>query len=141
MHEEAFRLLTRISPRYRAVITAVELRLGPGWHKPARGWVVDPRLGLSDTVKLRLLKIFVECDPESHEVFDGFRTSQFSYAKFCVNLARGLLTQVPSVSDVEFDGYPSISKSSPLLQGLFDEVEANSKQITWGPERAQSWGA
>jgi hypothetical protein len=46
-----------------------------------------------------------------------------------------LLAQLPSINDVEFDAYPSVSKSSPLLKGLVDETKLNQKRIAWGPER------
>ncbi|KAF2265536.1 hypothetical protein CC78DRAFT_532417 [Lojkania enalia] len=68
-------LLTRLSPRYRNMMTKLELRLGPGWNKPPKGWVADGRLGLIHAEKVRSLKVFVECDPASHEVFEGFRAA------------------------------------------------------------------
>lgn len=52
-------LLARMSPRCRAAVTSLQLRLGPGWNKPPRGWVVNETLGLQDTVNVRVLKVFV----------------------------------------------------------------------------------
>lgn len=128
-------LLGRLSPRYRAVITKLELRLGPGWTKPPKGWVADGRLGLADTGTLRLLRVFVECDPASHPIFEGFRNGEDFYTEFGVNLVRSFFAQAPSLAQVEFDAYPSVSKSSPLLQGLIHEAKAQNKRISWGPER------
>jgi hypothetical protein len=128
-------LLARLPTRYRALITKLELRLGPGWTKPPRGWVVDDRLGLGDLGKARLLKIFVECDPASHDVFEGFRNPGDFYTIFCLDLLRSLFGEVPSVAQVEFDAYPGIEKSSPLMQVLANEAKAQNKRITWGPER------
>ncbi|KAL6706933.1 hypothetical protein ACN47E_004883 [Coniothyrium glycines] len=128
-------LLAWLPRRYRAHITSLELRLGPGFTKPPKCWVVDSRLGLAAAKKLHKLKIFVELDPASNEVFEGFRVGQNFYTEYCVSLLRGLLAQLPTVSKVEFDAYPSVSKSSPLLKGLVDETKLNQKRITWGPER------
>lgn len=128
-------LLTRLPPRYRTQITKLELRLGPGWTKPPRGWVADGRLGLSDLGKMWILKVFIECDPASHPIFEGFRNGEDFYTQFSVNLMRSLIVQVPSIIKVEFDAYPSVSKSSPLLKGLLDEVKARNKRVTWGSQR------
>jgi hypothetical protein len=128
-------LPARVSSRNRALITKMEMRLGPSWTKPPRGWVMDTRIGLADMAKLRLLKVFVECDPASHPVFEGFRVGENFYTEFSLDLMKSLFAQAPSVAEVEFDAYPSVSKSSPLLQALLDEVKVNNKRVTWGPER------
>lgn len=128
-------LLAWFPRKYRVLLTRLELRLGPGFTKPPKCWVVDSRLGLATVKKVYLLKIFVEIDPASNEVFEGFRVGNNFYTEYCVGLLRGLLAQVPSISDVEFDAYPSVSKSSPLLAGLIEETKLNQKHIAWGPER------
>jgi hypothetical protein len=128
-------LLAWFPRRYRAYITKLELRLGPGFTKPPKCWVVDKRLGLAATNKVHRLKVFVEIDPASNEVFEGFRVGTNFYTEYCVGLLRSLLAQLPSINDVEFDAYPSVSKSSPLLKGLVDETKLNQKRIAWGPER------
>lgn len=128
-------LLARLPTHYRALITKLELRLGPGWSKPPRGWVVDSRLHLEDAKKPWLLKIFVEVDPASHESFEGFRIGDDYYTEYCSDLIRGLFAQVPSFAQVEFDAWPGIKRSSPLLQALVREAKAENKRITWGPER------
>lgn len=127
-------LLARLPPLYRSYMTKFELRLGPGWTKPPKGWVTDARLKLEDAAKVHMLKVFVECDPASHPIFEGFRLGDDYYTHFSVGLLRGLFAQLPSLSKVEFDAYPSVPKSSPLLQGLVDEVKAGNKRILWGPE-------
>jgi hypothetical protein len=128
-------LLAWLPRKYRAHLTRLELRLGPGFTKPPKCWVVDKRLGLAATKKVYKLKIFVEIDPAANEVFEGWRVGNNFYTEYCVGLLRGLLAQVPSISAVEFDAYPSVSKSSPLLQGLMEETKLNQKRIAWGPER------
>ena len=93
-------LLSRLPPRYRACLHALELRLGPGWSDPPKCQNTrSPTLGLEDCVNLRVLKIFVECDP-SEEVFQGFRgknATEETYKWFCVELLQGLFERVPSL--------------------------------------------
>ena len=127
-------LLAWLPRKYRAHITRLELRLGPGFNRPPKGWVVDSRLGLAAATKVHRLKIFVELDPAANEIFEGFRLGQDFYTEYCVSLLRGLLAQAPSINEVEFDAYPSVKRSSPLLQGLVEETKLNQKRITWGPE-------
>lgn len=121
--------------RYRMHITRLELRLGPGFTRPPKTWVVGSRLGLGAAKKVYRLNVFVEIDPASSEIFEGFRVANDFYTEYCVNLLRGLFAQVPSISEVEFDAYPSVSKTSPLLMGLVEETKLNQKRIAWGPER------
>lgn len=129
-------LFARVPRKYRAIITRLELRLGPGFTRPPKGWVVDSRLGLTTVTKAHKLKIFVEIDPAASEIFEGFRTGEKTfYTEYCVSLLRALLAQLPSVNEVELDAYPSVSKDSPLLQGLLDEAKLNQKRIVWGTER------
>ncbi|KAI4676312.1 uncharacterized protein J4E88_007226 [Alternaria novae-zelandiae] len=128
-------LLAWLPRKYRALLTRLELRLGPGFTKPPKCWVVDSRLGLAAVKKVYKLKIFVEIDPASNEVFEGWRVGNNFYTEYCVGLLRGLLAQVPSIDDVEFDAYPSVSKDSPLLKGLVEETKLNQKRVAWGPER------
>lgn len=128
-------LLMRLPAHYRALITNLELRLGPGWTKPPKGWVVDERLHLEDVVKARTLKVFVECDPASDPIFEGFRVGEDFYTLFCVELVTSLFAQVPTFTQVEFDAYPGITKASPLLQALVNEAKGRNMRIGWGPER------
>jgi hypothetical protein len=130
-------LLTRLPVTYRSYVTKLELRLGPGWTKPPKGWVVDAKLGLGDMRNVRGLRVFVECDPASSEIFEGFRhkDGEEFYTTFCVGLLRGLFAQLSGLSKVEFDAYPSVSRTSPLMKGLIAEVKAGQKKIIWGPER------
>lgn len=126
-------LLTRLPPHYRAAVRAVELRLGSGWHKPPACQNTNPSLGLHDCVRLRTLRIFVECDP-SDDVFNGFRgrgSTAETYNIFCVNLLTGIFEQVPSLETVEIDAY--VKKDAPLLKALQWRVEQGGKTLVWGP--------
>ncbi|KAF2653491.1 hypothetical protein K491DRAFT_694664 [Lophiostoma macrostomum CBS 122681] len=140
-HHTKVPLLARLPPRYRAALTKVELRLGPSWTKPPRGWVADGRLGLGEAGRLRLLKVFVEFDPASHVVFEGFRNGDSFYTEFCVDVVRAVFAQVPSIAQVEFDAWEGVFKCaplpSPLLMGLVNEARANHKRVTWGPGRGR----
>lgn len=131
-------LLSRLSPSYRAAITTMELRLGPGWSAPPKRWIVNNKLGLSDCKALRQLKVFVEIDPSCHEIFRDFRLPHDLYTRFCTNLLQKILARVPSIVEIQFDGYPSVKKSGKLMSALFAEAMAVKKVITYGPERGWS---
>ncbi|KAF2876057.1 hypothetical protein BDV95DRAFT_563310 [Massariosphaeria phaeospora] len=128
-------LLARLPPQYRTVITKLELRLGPGWTRPPRGWVINDRLGLGSMGKVFWLRIFVDFDPTCHPSFEGFSDRDDFYTVFCVSLLQGLFARVASLSAVEFDADRTVSRSSLLLQSLVNEVKAGNKRITWGSER------
>ncbi|MCJ1366626.1 hypothetical protein MMC16_005756 [Acarospora aff. strigata] len=128
-------LISRLPPHYRAAITSLELRLGPGWNKPPKSWTVDQRLGLGDAVFVRKLKIFVECDP-SHDFFRGFRMVEPSFTDIAEAWLQGLISTIPSVETIQFDGYSFVSKSDPLMSRLLQVAKAKKKRITWGSEAA-----
>lgn len=130
-------LLERIPPKYRNVINTMELRLGKGWSKIPRCQNTQPNLGLQDCVGLRVLKIFVQCDP-SDTFFNGFRgknADEDTYKYFCVDLLRGILEQVPRLKVVEIDAFPGIKQSAPLISALKEMVEYAGKTLVWGPLR------
>ena len=123
-----------LSRRYRASLSNVELILGSSWTKPPPSWTVTNNLGLKDMVHLRTLKVFIECDP-SHPVFHGFRLSKGYYTRFAGDLLQNVLKGLPSVAEVEFDGYPSVQKNGDLMRRLLSEARLANKKIRWGPQR------
>lgn len=125
-------LLARLTPRQRACISTMELRLGPGWNRPPRGWAVNDGLGLTDCTRTRRIKIFVECDP-SNDVFKGFRKSDDFYAKFSSELLDSVLERLPRCETVEFDANPSVKKSGSMMQALLQVVENHGRRFAWGP--------
>jgi hypothetical protein len=127
-------LLARLPKHYRSSITNFELRLGPGWNAPPRGWVVNDALGLRDCINVRVLKIFVECDP-SDAIFKGFRASDGFYERFSQNLLDGILKEVPSIKVVEFDAWSSVKRNGDMIAGLGEVVSRYDKVVGWGPER------
>jgi hypothetical protein len=126
-------LLARLPSNYRSSITNLELRLGPGWNAPPGGWVVNDALGLKDCTNVRLLKIFVECDP-SDAIFKGFRRSDGFYERFSQNLLEDVLKEVPGIKVVELDAWISVKRSGDMIAGLEEVVLRFNKVIGWGPE-------
>jgi hypothetical protein len=127
-------LLARLSSRQRNTITSVELRLGPGWNKPPRGWVVNTALGLRDCVNLKTLTVFVECDP-SNDIFNGFRRADGFYEGFCRDLLDHVLAEMPWLGMVYFDAWTSVKKSGDMMRGLLDVARFQNRRVGWGPER------
>ncbi|KAF1990283.1 hypothetical protein K402DRAFT_389914 [Aulographum hederae CBS 113979] len=134
-------LFMRLPPKYKAAIRTLELRLGPGWTAPPKSWVANPRLGLMEAAALRVLNIFVECDPASDEIFKGFRVAGDFYTIFSRDLVKSIFAQVPTITEVHFDGYPSVAKQSPLIDALLDEAKIQGKKITWGSLKAWADGS
>lgn len=127
-------LLARLSPRYRASLSALDLRLGPGWNAPPRGWVVNDALGLKDCVNVRVLHVFVEVDP-SHSIFKGFRKADNFYENFSKSLLTDILDEVPSVVETQFDAWSQVRRDGNMLSGLLQIAAIRKKLISWGPER------
>ncbi|PKS08350.1 hypothetical protein jhhlp_005294 [Lomentospora prolificans] len=126
-------LLARLSPAQRASITTLELRLGPGWNRPPRGWVVNEALGLRHCIQVRKLKVFVECDP-SDNIFNGFRRADGFYEEFSRTLLQDILEGLPALEVVEFDAWKSVKKSGAMMRGLLTSLPPHHA-LTWGPER------
>lgn len=110
-------LLQRLPSRYRELLTTLELRLGPGWSNPPKSWWVDSRLGIEEMVKVRTLKVFVECDP-SHDIFKGFRIGKDFFTEFAAHLLEEITRRLPALLCVEFDGWPSVMREGPLMKKL-----------------------
>ena len=127
-------ILARLRPRQRQCLTSLELRLGPGWSQPPRGWVVNDALGLADCVNVRRLRVFVECDP-SDAVFKGFRRSEGFYEGFSRQLLASVVGAMPAVDVVEFDAWTSVRKAGGMMRGLVSVARDLGVKIAWGPER------
>ncbi|KAK1827440.1 hypothetical protein QBC39DRAFT_176614 [Podospora conica] len=127
-------LLARLTPRQRSCITSLELRLGPGFNKPPRGWVVNPALGLSDCLNVRRLTVFVECDP-SDNIFNGFRVSDGFYEEFSASLLYNTLNDMTFLDRVHFDAWTSVKKTGVMMRRLMEAATAQGRRICWGPER------
>ncbi|KAH6662563.1 hypothetical protein B0J14DRAFT_610424 [Halenospora varia] len=112
-------LLARLPTRYRASITSLQLRLGPGWNNPL--------------VVGSVLKVFVECDP-SDDFYKGWRSGEGDYEVFCSGLLENVLTEIPTITVVELDGYPAVKRSGDMMSGLTKVVKKFDKVIGWGSE-------
>jgi hypothetical protein len=131
-------LLARLPPRYRESITSFQLRLGPGFNNPPQGWVVNDALGLRDATDARVLHVYVEVDT-SDPIFKGFRRAEDGfYENFSRNLQNQVLSSLPSIVEVQFDGYRSVQKNGNMMRGLIENATKHKKLISWGPERR--WG-
>ena len=131
-------LLARARPHQRQSLTALELRVGPGWSAPPRSWVVGDALGLADCVHVRRLHVFVDCDPSDGGIFGAFRSVNGFYERFCASLMVQLLERVPSIEVVEFDARRSVRKSGAMMRTLLAAVRCPHRRICtvrWGPER------
>ena len=123
-------LIKQFAPRYRSVVTSMELRLGPFWTKPPSCWIIDDNTGLKDAISLRVLKVFVECDP-SHPMYNGFRKSKDFYTTFCGNLMEQIVRRLPNLKEVQLDSYSGVSREGPLVQRLVREVRSTGKKVSW----------
>ena len=123
-------LLSKLSARYRAAMTRLELRLGPGWSSPPPAWRVDDKLGLSDTCSVHTLNVFVECDP-SNPVFSGFRQGKHFYTSFAAGLLQDLLAALPMVQRITFDAYPSVKLQDELMSRLILETTRTPRAISF----------
>lgn len=95
---------------------------------------MNEALGLKDCISVRVLKIFVECDP-SDAIYKGFRHSDGFYENFSRCLLEGILKEVPSIRVVEFDAWPGVKKDGDMIAGLLEAVVMHDKIIAWGPQR------
>jgi len=128
-------LLARLPSHYRASISSLELRLGPGFANPPRGWVVNEALGLRDCINARILKVMVQIDT-SNPVFEGFRSSDDGfYERFSKALLDDALSSLPSIINIEFDAWSSVMKDGPMMRALLDVAYKHNLMVSWGPER------
>ena len=132
-------LVARLSSRYRAALTHLELRVGPGFSAPPKSWFIGPHLGLRDMTSLRRLSVFIELDPDSarNMVFIGFRRGGLFYTHFCGDLVRGVLAEAPWIREVHFDKWPSVTRDGPMVMRLVKEALETHKRITWSPSWAE----
>lgn len=95
---------------------------------------MNEALGLADCVNVRVLKVFVECDP-SDAIFKGFRAGDGFYEQFSADLLEDVLKGVPSIEVVEFDAYTSVMRTGDMMSSLGAVVTKYNKVVAWGPER------
>jgi len=131
-------LLSRLTPPYRTAITTLELRLGPGWTAPPKRWIIEPKLGLGNCNALKMLKIFVEFDPSSSHVFLEWMSGRSLYTDFSTDLVAKIYEAVPSITQVQFDGYQSVQHEGDIMVALVAQAKSAQKKVTYGPLRGWS---
>jgi hypothetical protein len=85
-------------------------------------------LGLEEMAAVRIVKVFVECDP-SHEIFRGFRIGKDFYTDFSVDLLERIVERLPALERVEFDGWPSVMREGPLMRRLVEVAKEGGKKV------------
>ena len=90
---------------------------------------MDDRVGLEEMGGVRRVKVFVECDP-SHEIFNGFRIDRDFFTGFSGGLPEGVLGRLPSVAQVELDGWPSVKRDGPLVKRLLEVARLAGVEIS-----------
>jgi hypothetical protein len=128
-------LLSRLTIPYRAAITTIELRLGPGWNKPPKRWIVTPKLGLQHCKTIKTLKIFIEMDPSSSTITLQWLSARTIFTSFSTGLVEKVYDAVPSITEVQFDAYPSVPRDGDLMRALVTQAMAAKKKVTYGPLR------
>jgi len=127
-------LLARLKPHQRARIPRLELRLGPGFNKPPRAWVVNGALGLRDCVNAKKLCVLVQLDP-SASYLDGFRKADGFYEAFSCDLLFNILAEMPWLETVELDAWDGVAQGCPIMRGLLEIAMSGGRTICWGPRR------
>jgi len=121
-------LLKRLPTRYREAITSLELRMGPGWTRPPIPRWVDPGLGLDEMINVRTLKVFVKCDLP-HDFIRGIRKGRDRYTGLSADLFEQNIEQLPALSSVEFDGWPSVMWEDSLMKRMIEVVKEHGKTV------------
>lgn len=130
-------LPARLSTRYRAALTSLELRLGPGWGGMPKSWKINDALGLDEMVNVKSLLVFVEVDP-SDPVFNGFRISSTYFPDFCHDLLRKTLSRIPGLCRIVFESFPSVKWDGDLMTSLVSEAESTGLDIVMRQNSNQS---
>lgn len=118
----------------RAALSTLELRLGPDWRRPPATWAVTPAYKLGQCKSLRMLKVFIELDPEDSPICREWMASRTSYTDFAVSRLAAILDATP-IQQVRFDGFPSVPQNGPLLRALRVVCAERGMRTCYGPVR------
>lgn len=127
-------LLGRMPKHGREALHTLELRLGPDWTKPPATWAVLPKYKLSECSGLKMLKVFVELDPEDSPICREWMVTRTSYTDFATSRLSAILDATP-LQVVRFDGFPSVNQNGPLLRALRNVCAEKGIKTTYGPIR------
>jgi hypothetical protein len=125
--------IMELRPMYRAMVTKLEVVVGPSWTNPPKSWRVSKLLSkrLAKLQNIHSLRVFVQLDP-SLPMYEKYRISPTFYTDFCGELLRDVLVCMTQVTHVEIDGNPSVEATGPLTQRLMKEAEEKGKKCTMG---------
>jgi hypothetical protein len=126
-------LLARLGYHQRQDIRSLELRLGPHWSRPPRGWVVNDALGLKECRDVEMLRVFVQLDT-SQDYLSAFVVPG-AYEAFSRDLLKDVLRNLPCVKRVEFDAERAVAKDCLIMRQLLEATRAAGKEVCWGPKR------
>ncbi|KAL9099044.1 MAG: hypothetical protein Q9163_005399 [Psora crenata] len=122
-------LIARLPPKYRMLLTSLELRLGPGWSVTPKFWRVHDGLGLEEMQNVRVLKVFIEVDP-SQDIFNGFRAGKNFYTDFARQLLQSVMHRLPMLQTIEFEGWPSVkTRGGTLVDALVQLVTYSGLEV------------
>lgn len=127
-------IMPKMKEPTRRALSKLELRLGPDWTKPAATWTITPSYKLDQCTNLRLLKVFVELDPEDSAICREWLKSRTSYTEFSVSRLASILDATP-IKEVTFDAFPSVPQNGPLLRALRAVCAERGIKTTYGPIR------
>ncbi len=102
--------------------------MGPGWTRPPIPRWVDPGLGLDEMINVRTLKVFVKCDLP-HDFIRGIRKGRDRYTGLSADLFEQNIEQLPALSSVEFDGWPSVMWEDSLMKRMIEVVKEHGKTV------------
>ena len=89
---------------------------------------MNHKLKLEKCHNVRVLKLFVECDP-SQPSFKGFRISETFFTDFASELLKECLNRLPALEVVSFETFPSVEWDGDLMRCLQDEARRAGKRI------------
>lgn len=123
-------MLAPLSPRYTAVVTALEVRFLLG-SSPPPVWSSAIHFGLNRATALKNIRIFFEYDTP---LDDDCKIRDDHYTSFCTCLVLVMLSEARWVREVEFDAVSGVSRTGIFLGGLIPLVKANTgKKVKYGP--------
>lgn len=89
---------------------------------------MNHKLKLEKCHNVRVLKVFVECDP-SQPSFKGFRISETFFTDFASGLLRECVKRLPALEVVSFETFPSVQWDGDLMIKLQDEAKKAGKRL------------
>lgn len=124
-----------LAPRYRPLLTRLEMRLGSSWTQWPAEWTVDNRLrtALRRMVKMETLRVFVQFDPTLASFAKHEKMMDGDYTERCGDLLEDVLDCRPNWKFIELDGEPSVQLTGKLVSRLRAVAEDAERHVILGP--------